>query len=124
MATNGVFPVIYSFVSDAAEHGAIGTANSVMLTAMYLGGLSPLVLGVLIGVGGGFSSATGYDWGLYFLVGACVLAVVLLAPVHPRAGRQIPSPRPRPGAPSAAAICWPRKTLVLTQRRNRHTTDI
>lgn len=79
LATNGVFPVIYSFVSDAAEHGAIGTANSVMLTAMYIGGLSPLVLGVLIGVGGGFSSATGYDWGLYFLVGACVLAVVLLA---------------------------------------------
>ena len=79
MATNGVFPVIYSFVSDAAEHGAIGTANSVMLTAMYIGGLSPLVLGVLIGVGGGFSSATGYDWGLFFLVGACVLAVVLLA---------------------------------------------
>ncbi len=68
MATNGVFPVIYSFVSDAAEPGAIGTANSVMLTAMYLGGLSPLVLGFLIGVGGGFSSATGYHWGLYFLV--------------------------------------------------------
>ena len=79
MATNGVFPVIYSFVSDAAEPGAIGTANSVMLTAMYLGGLSPLVLGVLIGVGGGFATATGYYWGLYFLVAACVLAVVLLA---------------------------------------------
>ena len=38
MATNGVFPVIYSFVSDSAEKGAMGTANSVMLTAMYLGG--------------------------------------------------------------------------------------
>ncbi|OZC73673.1 MFS transporter [Rhodococcus sp. 06-462-5] len=79
MATNGVFPVIYSFVSDAAEKGAIGTANSVMMTATYVGGLSPLVLGVLIGAGGGFSSATGYDWGLYFLVAACVVAVVLLA---------------------------------------------
>lgn len=78
MATNGIFPVIFSFVSDSAEAGAIGTANSVMLTAMYLGGLSPLVLGVLIGAGGGFSSSTGYDWGLYVMVAASALAVVLL----------------------------------------------
>lgn len=78
MATNGVFPVMFSFVSDAAEKGAIGTANSILLTAMYIGGLSPLVLGVLIGMGGGFSSATGYEWGLYFMVAACVLAVLML----------------------------------------------
>lgn len=78
MATNGIFPVIFGFVSDSAEPGAIGTANSVMLTAMYLGGLSPLILGVLIGAGGGFSSSTGYDWGLYVMVAACVLAVILL----------------------------------------------
>ena len=87
MATNGVFPVIFGFVSDSAEPGAIGTANSVMLTAMYLGGLSPLILGVLIGAGGGFASSTGYEWGLYVMVGACVLAIVL--------------PRSSPGNPSA-----------------------
>jgi len=78
MATNGIFPVIYGFVSDSAEKGAMGTANSVMLTATYLGGLSPLILGVLIGAGGGFSSVSGYNWGLYVMVGACILAVVLL----------------------------------------------
>jgi MFS family permease len=79
MATNGVFPVIYGFVSDSAEKGAMGTANSIMLTAMYVGGLSPLILGVLIGAGGGFSSASGYNWGLYVLVAACVIGVLALA---------------------------------------------
>lgn len=79
MATNGVFPVIYGFVSDSAEKGAMGTANSVMLTAMYIGGLSPLILGVLISAGGGFSSVSGYNWALYVMVAACVIAVLALA---------------------------------------------
>ena len=79
MATNGVFPVIYGFVSDSAEKGAMGTANSVMLTAMYLGGLSPLILGILIGAGGGFSSVAGYNWALYVMVAACVIAVLALS---------------------------------------------
>ncbi|MBS1691638.1 MAG: MFS transporter [Actinobacteria bacterium] len=78
MATNGIFPVIYGFVSDSAEKGAMGTANSIMLTAMYLGGLSPLILGVLIGAGGGFSSVSGYNWGLYVMVTACIIAVLAL----------------------------------------------
>jgi MFS family permease len=78
MATNGVFPVIYGFVSDSAEKGAMGTANSIMLTAMYLGGMSPLVLGILIGAGGGFSSVSGYNWALYVMVAACIIAVLAL----------------------------------------------
>jgi len=79
MATNGIFPVLYSFVADAAERGGMGTANSILLSTMYLGGASPLALGFLIGAGGGFTSAAGYNWSLYVMGGACILAAVLLA---------------------------------------------
>ena len=127
MATNGVFPVIYSFVSDAAEHGAIGTANSVMLTAMYIGGFHRWFSGVLIGVGGGFSSATGYDWGLYFLVAACVLAVVLLALFtrEPAADSAADDRAPGLTAEDAAAICSSppkHRSRPLTQAAIVHTT--
>jgi MFS family permease len=79
MATNGIFPVLYGFVADAAERGGMGTANSILLSTMYLGGASPLALGFLIGAGGGFTSAAGYNWSLYVMGGACILAAVLLA---------------------------------------------
>ena len=79
MATNGIFPVLYGFVADAAERGGMGTANSILLTTMYLGGASPLALGFLIAAGGGFTSAAGYNWSLYIMGGACILAALLLA---------------------------------------------
>jgi MFS family permease len=79
LATNAIFPVLYAFGSDAAEPGGMGTANSILLFFLYLGGVSPLVMGVLIGMGGGFQSATGYLYSLYFLVAVALISAVLIA---------------------------------------------
>lgn len=79
LATNAIFPVLYAFGSDSAEPGAMGTANSILLFFLYLGGVSPLVMGFLIGLGGGFQNAAGYLYALYFLVAAAVISAVLIA---------------------------------------------
>jgi MFS family permease len=78
LATNAIFPVLYAFASDAAETGGIGTANSIMLFFLYVGGVSPLVIGWLIGLGGGFGDQTGYFYGLYFMLGIALLAALLI----------------------------------------------
>ena len=79
LATNAIFPVLYAFGSDSAEPGAMGTANSILLFFLYIGGISPLVIGWLIGVGGGFDNATGYFYALYFMVALAVISAVILA---------------------------------------------
>ena len=79
LATNAIFPVLYAFGSDSAEPGAMGTANSILLFFLYVGGVSPLVIGFLIGIGGGFNVATGYDYALYFLVGVALISAVIIA---------------------------------------------
>jgi len=77
-ATNAIFPVLYSLVSDSAKKGYIGTANGINLFGLYLGGLSPLVLGWFIAAGGGWESKTGYMYGLYFLSGCMVVSFFLI----------------------------------------------
>jgi MFS family permease len=79
LATNAIFPVLYAFGSDSAEPGAMGTANSILLFFLYLGGISPLVMGFLIGLGGGFENVTGYLYALYFLIAMSVLSAILIA---------------------------------------------
>jgi MFS family permease len=79
LATNAIFPVLYAFGSDSAEPGAMGTANSILLFFLYLGGISPLVLGFLIGLGGGFQNPTGYLYALYFLIAVSIISAVLIA---------------------------------------------
>jgi MFS family permease len=79
LATNAIFPVLYAFGSDSAEPGAMGTANSILLFFLYLGGISPLVIGFLIGLGGGFEDATGYLYALYFLMAVSIASAILIA---------------------------------------------
>ena len=79
LATNAIFPVLYAFGSDSAEPGAMGTANSILLFFLYLGGVSPLVMGFLIGLGGGFQNAAGYLYALYFLVAVAIISAILIA---------------------------------------------
>jgi MFS family permease len=79
LATNAIFPVLYAFGSDSAERGAVGTANSILLFFLYLGGVSPLVIGWLIGLGGGFANETGYFYALYFLVAVSLISAILIA---------------------------------------------
>jgi MFS family permease len=79
LATNAIFPVLYAFGSDSAEPGAMGTANSILLFFLYVGGVSPLVIGFLIGAGGGFEDATGYFYALYFLVAVALISAIIIA---------------------------------------------
>ncbi|MFP3123790.1 MFS transporter [Ectobacillus funiculus] len=77
-ATNAIFPVLYSLVTDSAKKGYIGTANGIALTGLYTGGLSPFVLGLLIQAGGGWNSSSGYMSGLYFMIACMILAFFLI----------------------------------------------
>jgi MFS family permease len=78
VATNGIYPVLYALASDSSEKGAVAIGNGIQMMGQGIGGLSPLVLGPLIALGGGFSSQTGYIYGLFFLSGLMFLAAVLV----------------------------------------------
>jgi MFS family permease len=78
LATNAIFPVLYAYASDSAYQHGIGTANSFMAFALYIGGVSPLILGLLISAGGGYHSSAGYVYGLYFMVAISLLSALLL----------------------------------------------
>ncbi|GMA63492.1 MFS transporter [Alicyclobacillus fastidiosus] len=79
VATNGIYPVLYALSSDSAEKGSLAVGNGLNMVGQGIGGMSPLVLGPLIGLGGGFASATGYVYGLYFLSGLMFIAAILMA---------------------------------------------
>ena len=80
LATNGIFPVLYTFASDSSASGTAGAANGLQMVGQGIGGaITPLVLGQLIGIGGGFQSAAGYLWSLYFMAGLVVLGAILVA---------------------------------------------
>jgi len=79
LATNGIYPVLYAFSSDSSEEGAIAIGNGLQMVGQGIGGLSPIVLGWLIALGGGFHSRTGFNYGLYFLAALVLLAAILMA---------------------------------------------
>lgn len=79
IATNGIYPVLYALSSDSSEKGAIAVGNGIQMFGQGIGGLSPLILGPLIALGGGFASKTGYVYGLYFLSGLMFIAAILIA---------------------------------------------
>lgn len=79
MATNAVYPVIYSMVTESVEEGGIGTALGINLFGLYLGGgLAPMILGYLINAGGGWSSAGGYNLAMYVLAGAMFFGALVM----------------------------------------------
>lgn len=78
VCTNAVYPVMYSICCDSAEKGGIGTALGINLVGLYIGGgLAPMILGVLINVGGGWNSASGYITGMYFMAGVMFLGALV-----------------------------------------------
>ncbi|WP_206811559.1 MFS transporter [Paradesulfitobacterium ferrireducens] len=78
MATNAIFPVLYSLATDSSEPGAAGIANSINLFGLYIGGISPFVLGIFINLGGGWNTQTGYVYGLWFLSACMVIAALAI----------------------------------------------
>jgi MFS family permease len=79
MATNGVYPVLYAMASDSSEKGAIAIGNGLNMGGLIIGGFGPILVGWLIGVGGGYSSPTGFMVSLYVLAGIMLLAAVMIA---------------------------------------------
>jgi len=77
-ATNAIFPVLYSLTTDSSEKGAAAISNSVTLFGLYIGGVAPWILGLLIGAGGGWHARPGFVYGLWFLVGMLAIAWVVI----------------------------------------------
>ncbi|WP_313659884.1 MFS transporter [Pseudomonas coleopterorum] len=78
LVANAVWPIFYAVASDSAEPGATSTANGVITTALFLGGgLAPVVMGTLIGLGGGWNTLTGYVICFFFMAGCALTGVVL-----------------------------------------------
>lgn len=78
LVANAVWPVYYAAVNDNAPKGAHGTANGFVTTAMFIGGgLAPVLMGWLIGLGGGWEARAGYNLTFFFMAG-CALAGVAL----------------------------------------------
>lgn len=79
MATNGIYPVLFAMASDSSEKGAVAIGVGMNVGGQVFGGLGPIIVGLLIAVGGGYSSPTGFMLGLYVMAGLQALAAVLVA---------------------------------------------
>lgn len=77
-AINGVYASLYALTSDSCEPGTLGLGMGMNMTGQLLGGMGPIMVGLLIAAGGGYSSATGFIWALYGMAGLMVLAAALL----------------------------------------------
>jgi MFS family permease len=78
LVANAVWPIYYATASDAAPDGGTSTANGVITTAMFIGGgIAPVLMGRLVGLGGGWEESTGYVYtflcmAAFALIGALI----------------------------------------------------
>jgi sugar phosphate permease len=71
------YTLVYAIAFDSTRQGTNGVAGSIINFGIYLGGFGPYVVGVLIGLGGGFGEVLGYNYALYFLAGLMLFALVI-----------------------------------------------
>lgn len=77
-SANAIWPIYYATASDYAEQDAMGTANSIITVALYVGGaIAPILMGSLLTNFGGWHNATGYTL-CFILMSVCALIGVLL----------------------------------------------
>ncbi|MFW2047238.1 MFS transporter [Acinetobacter variabilis] len=77
-SANAIWPIYYATASDYAEQDAMGTANSIITFALYVGGaIAPILMGSLLTSFGGWHNATGYTL-CFILMSVCALIGVLL----------------------------------------------
>jgi MFS family permease len=80
LAINAPFTLVYAMAIDSAKPSTTGVATSMVGVGLALGGgAGPLLVGVLVGLGGGFSSTSGYDMALYAISALMLLGAVLAA---------------------------------------------
>lgn len=78
LVANAVWPIYYAMASDSADEHAISTANSIITTAMFIGGgISPLLMGWLIQLCGGWENPTGYIYTFFTMAGCALLGLLL-----------------------------------------------
>ena len=78
LVANAVWRIYYAAASDAAPEGAVSTANGIITTAMFVGGgITPLFMGKLISLSGGWGERGGYIV-CFFVMSGCALFGVLL----------------------------------------------
>lgn len=78
LVANAVWPIYYAAASDAAPEGGTSTANGVITTAMFIGGgLSPIIMGRLVGFGGGWESSAGYVYTFMFMAACALLGAII-----------------------------------------------
>ncbi|SAL84355.1 major facilitator transporter [Caballeronia choica] len=78
-ALNAPYTLVYAIAFDSTKPGTTGIAGAIINVGIYLGGFGPFVIGALIGAGGGFGKAGGYNDALYFIAGLMVIAFFLTA---------------------------------------------
>lgn len=77
--SNAVYPLMYKFVADSSESGNVVTGNGILTTCMFCGAtIAPTVTGYFINLGGGWESTSGYMTGIYTMVGAMIIAFLLI----------------------------------------------
>ncbi|QIO08952.1 MFS transporter [Acinetobacter lanii] len=77
-SANAIWPIFYATASDYADQDSMGTANSIITCALYVGGaIAPILMGYLLTEFGGWHSATGYTW-CFLLMSACAMVGVAL----------------------------------------------
>lgn len=77
--SNAVYPIMYKVVADSSKEGCVVTGNGIMTALMFLGGaVATTLMGILIELGGGWNSMSGYMTGIYVMVGAMMIALLLV----------------------------------------------
>lgn len=77
-SANAIWPIFYATASDYADQDSMGTANSIITCALYVGGaIAPILMGYLLTKFGGWQSAAGYTW-CFLLMSSCAMIGVVL----------------------------------------------
>ncbi|MEV6324115.1 MFS transporter [Nocardia sp. NPDC051787] len=80
LAINAPYTLVYAVAIDSTRPSATGVASSIVGGGLAIGGgAGPLLVGLLVDLGGGFTSVGGYHVALYVLAAMMLLAAVLAA---------------------------------------------
>jgi nitrate/nitrite transporter NarK len=80
LAINAPYTLVYAIAIDSAKPNTTGVATSMVGVGLAVGGgVGPLLVGVLVDLGGGFSSTGGYYMALYTITALMLLAAVTAA---------------------------------------------
>jgi MFS family permease len=74
--TNSNYVMALTLGGESAEKGAMGKGIGIVEVGLYLGGVSPAILGVLVTAGGGWESISGYVFSFRLMAVVMILAFI------------------------------------------------